>query len=104
MVDQDHLAAPFPVRMGGLLLTLLLPRAAGTGLLLRNADQDHLALAARFSRGPQQGLGDRLLVLAFGEVANGDTLRLGPAVNSRDVGSPIWPKAADEGILKPRCP
>src|SRR5437588_1403696 len=86
VVDQHHLAAPLHVWVGGLLLPLRLPRAPGGRLLLGNADQHHLAVPTRFSCSTDEWFGDGLLVLAFGEVANGDTLGLRPAVNSRYVG------------------
>src|SRR6266852_7936494 len=83
MVDEHHLTSPLHVRMGRLLLPLRLPRAPRGGLLLGDADQDHLAVTALLSRGAQQWLSDPFLVVALGEVADGDPLSLGPAVDRR---------------------
>src|SRR5207245_7287365 len=86
VVDEDHLAAPLHVRMRRLLLPLRLPRAPGGCLLLGNADQNDLGVTTLFSRGAQQRFSDLLLVVAFGEIANGNTLGFGPAVDSGDIG------------------
>src|SRR5712692_7684807 len=51
VVDEDHLAPPLHVRMCCTFLAFRLPRAPRRRLLLSNADEDHLAVAACFSRG-----------------------------------------------------
>ena len=86
VVDEDHLTAPLHMRMAGFLLALLLPRTPGGCLLLSDANEDDLAFAALLSRGAQQWLDDLLLVVTLGEVANGNAVRFGPAVDSGDVG------------------
>src|SRR6266849_751020 len=50
VIGESHLAAPLHVRMGRLLLPLRLPRAPRGRFLLRDADQDHLAVTALLSR------------------------------------------------------
>src|ERR1700682_913119 len=86
MVDEPHLAAPLHVGMLGLLLSLPFPRAPGRGFLLSNPNQDHRAIAALFGRGAQQRLSDLLLVFFLGEVANGNTVGFGPAVDLGHIG------------------
>src|SRR5438105_1396411 len=85
VIDEHHLAPPLHVWMTCLLLSLRLPRAPRGGLLLRDADQHHLAVTALFSSRAQQWLSDLLLVLAFGEVTNGNAFSRGPAVDGRDI-------------------
>src|SRR5438477_4576954 len=86
MVDEPHLAAPLHVGVLGLLLPLLLPRAPGRGFLLSNPNEDHPAIAAFFGRGAQQRLSNLLLVFFLGEVANGNTVGFGPAVDLGHIG------------------
>jgi hypothetical protein len=69
---------------------------------LSDADQHHFAVTTLGGRGAHQWLGDRLFVVVFGEVSNGDTLIFGPTVDGGPYASPICPNAADEGILNPR--
>jgi hypothetical protein len=70
---------------------------------LGDADQDDLAVATLFSRGAQQRLSDLLLVLAFGEVANGNAFDLGPAVDGSDVCLTDLPERSRRGDLEPRA-
>jgi len=88
--------------MRRVLLPLRLPRAPGGGLLLGNADQNDLAFATLLGRGAEQRLSDLFFVFAFGEVANRNTLGLGPAVDSGDVGFTDLTKGCRRGDLKPR--
>ena len=67
-------------------------------LLLGDAQEHDPALATRRRGGVDERPGDRLLVLALGEVDDRDVLGLGPAMELGDVGSPIRPKAAELGI------
>ena len=63
VVDKNHLPTPLDVRMAGLLLALLLPRAPRGRLLLSDADEHHFAIAALRSRGAQQLPSDLLFVV-----------------------------------------
>src|SRR5438128_7136534 len=101
VVDENHLTAPLHMRMGHLLLPLRLPRAPRGGLFLGDADQDHLALTAFFSRGSQQWLSNLLLVVAFGEVANRNAFSLSPAVDGGHVGFTDLPEGSRRRDLEP---
>jgi hypothetical protein len=59
---------------------------------LSDADQHHLAVTTLAGCGAQQRLGDRLFVVAFGEVPNRDALIFGPAVNGGHVRFADLPK------------
>src|SRR5438132_2104555 len=104
MVDEPHLAAPLHVGVPGLLLPLLLPRAPGRGFLLSNPNEDHPAMAALFGRGTQQRLSDLLLVFFLGEVANGNTVGFGPAVDLGHIGFADLAEGGRRGNRKATLP
>lgn len=104
VIDEGHLAAPFQVGVPRPFLAFAFPRAPDRGFLLRDADQDDPTFTTLPGRRLDQVAGDSFLVLALGEVAHGNALGLGPAVDVAHIGSPISPKAAEEGIGYPRCP
>ena len=84
------------------LLAFRLPRAPRGRLLLSDADQDDLAVTALAGCHTQEWLSDLLLVVAFGEVANGIPSASAQPWMAATYASPICPKAADDGILNPR--
>ena len=85
-VDEHDLTPPLHVRMAGFLLALLLPRPPVGGLLLGDADEHHPTFATLLSGSAQQWLSDLLLVFFLGEVANGNIVGFGPAVDLGHIG------------------
>jgi hypothetical protein len=71
---------------------------------LGSTDQDHLAVTARFGRSAKQRLSDLLLVLFLGEVADGNILCLGPAMDGGHVGFAELAEGSRRGDRKATLP
>jgi hypothetical protein len=88
--------------LDSLFLSFARPRAPDRGSLLGRSDQDH-AILARCSCGLQIRASQLLFVLSLPELHPGNFRCAAKRSMALVYCSPIWPKAAEEGILKLRC-